>query len=978
MKKILLSLFCVITSINLMAQDHIYHQHEVYNKNITPYNDALETIQGKTGIHNIHSAEWKSFTANYPTWGAKFNTYTGLPHRAFGEPISFGSGTNFTQTAIQFMQQKLSAYNLPIADLIAQNAIADKKYVNVNFTQSHQQREILFSRATFRFAPDGKIVLFGLDLHKNIPSLNPSITATQAIDFAKNAISTTVLDAAAGNELKILPIPNGNVYAYHLVYVVTVNTQDSKEMPGTYYTLVDANTGDILYRQNKVKNISHKVKGEVHPITWSSPVVQTPLKNIEVIQIGVTYHTDANGNVTLPSATAPSTINLTGLWCKVVDDQTTTNISYNAGVLANNDSTLYDITAASTQATKVNAYYHVDKFHEFMKSKLPASFTDLDVQLLTRVDRTDGDCNAFYNGNSINFYYQGAGCASTAYLADVLYHEYGHGVTDQFWTANGTNFNNGAMGEGYSDMWAMSITDWPVIGPGFYLASSTTGIREYNAAPKVYPGDIIGEVHADGEIIAGAWWDTRINIGSLDTTSSLFAESHSGLANGPDGAEGQVYFDILIDALTYDDNDANINNGTPHFNAIVTAFAKHGIFLLSNTTITHVPALSSPALVGNAISADLLSDFPGLVGDVQVFYRLKAFGFNNPTDSLLCVNAGGGVYTATLPAAPAGSIYEYYYRIKDNQGIPVAYAPLNSRFTITSTQRNLPHLLPIGYDPVYTENFDAGNPALWSITLASDNATAGKWIVANPIASFIQGVNVQTGADHTTGTGKCAVTGNAASTTSSSGSADVDNGRTTIVTRTFDMSNMKNPAISYWRWYANSSGQNARKDFWRVMISDDGGNVWTNVERCYEPDVKWRRNVINVKSYKSNLSNITLMFIANDSATNGFIGGALLEAALDDFSIMDLSAPASINEINNLVANVFPNPATNLLQIHLPVMAKNIEAKIMDITGKQILVNNFANTNACTINTELVAEGVYFLHLEADGKKVVKKIIIDK
>ncbi len=971
MKKLFILLSSICVSSALSAQDQPAMHLDV-NKNITVYNDALEASQGKSGAHFQRSTEWQSFTSAHSGWTARFNVYTGMPHRAFGAPIPLGVQSNFAQAATTFMQQQLAMYNIPMQDLKLIGEVADKKYVNVNFAQRHQQMEVLFSRATFRFTKDGKLVLFGLDVHNNIPNLNASLSAVQAETYAKNALVSPILSVTTNPEMKILPVPNGKNYAYKLVYEVMVHTQDTKEMDGQYYTLVDANTGEILYRQNKVHSIDHKIKGGVHAINWASPIQNLPLANLQVVQNGLSYYTDAQGDVSLPSASAPSTLALKGLWCRVIDNQVNQDISYSA-VLANNDSTIYDTVAAFTNETKVNAYYHVDLFHEFMKSKLPASFTDLDIQLLTRVDRTDGDCNAFYNGNSINFYYQGAGCASTAYLADVLYHEYGHGVTNDFWGSNGLNFDNGAMGEGYSDMWAMSITDLPVIGPGFFLASSTNGIRRYNAAPKVYPADIIGEVHADGEIIAGAWWDTRINIGSLDTTSSLFADSHSGLANGPDGAEGQVYYDILIDALTYDDNDGNIYNGTPHFNAIVNAFAKHGIFLTSSTNIEHTPQLTAPALQGNTVTATLDTDWPALIGDVAIFYRKKGIT-TNPTNSVLCTNPSGNTYVATLPAAPAGTIYEYYYSIKDNNGNQVSYTPTNARFTIGATQRNLPFLLPIGFSTNISENFEGGNPQGWSIGLANDNATAGKWVVATPVSSAINGNIVQTDKDHTTGTGMCAVTGNAVSANSSVGTADVDGGRTAILTRVYDMSSMLYPAISYWRWFSNSSGTNPRKDWWEVYITDNSGNVWTRIERTYEPDVSWRRNIINVKDYKTDLKNIQMLFIANDSLKASFNGGSLVEAALDDFAILDLSAPESVVDIQGLDVQIYPNPSNEIVNFQIPELAKNISLQIVDATGKLIKQTALLNAKSGIISTVGIADGLYLLHIVADGKKQIIKL----
>ena len=43
---------------------------------------------------------------------------------------------------------------------------------------------------------------------------------------------------------------------------------------------------------------------------------------------------------------------------------------------------------------------------------------------------------------------------------------------------------------------------------GWDLVDPTISVRRYDQDRKVYPQDLVGEVHADGEIIAGAFWDT--------------------------------------------------------------------------------------------------------------------------------------------------------------------------------------------------------------------------------------------------------------------------------------------------------------------------------------------------------------------------------------------------------------------------------------------------------------------------------------
>ena len=65
--------------------------------------------------------------------------------------------------------------------------------------------------------------------------------------------------------------------------------------------------------------------------------------------------------------------------------------------------------------------------------------------------------------------------------------------------------SNGGLNEGFADVWAISLTENPVLGYGWDLLDPTIFVRRYDQNRKVYPQDLVGEVHADGEIIAGAF-----------------------------------------------------------------------------------------------------------------------------------------------------------------------------------------------------------------------------------------------------------------------------------------------------------------------------------------------------------------------------------------------------------------------------------------------------------------------------------------
>lgn len=980
MKKILLFFIVIFSTMSLFAHNDEGQFNP--NPNITPYHDAIDYLNGVTSTSFLSKPEWKAFIAKYPSWGARFSNYTQLPHRAFGEPISYPLGGNDPITkAKAFIQNELKDYRIPMDELVLTRNFNDTKFIHVDFKQVHQGKEVMWSNVGVRFSQDLKIVMFYLDAYKDIPKTNPAISQEEAIHIAEKAISTKIINSTVLPELKYFPLPNDGKTDLRLVYEVTVNTQDDEVLPGIYATYVDAINGQILYRQNKVNTIGFTVKGDIFPINSFDTKVSQPLPHLLVTINGTNYYTDENGVLNAPPAGPinPS-IKLQGKYFKMVTgvNGNTVNDFTPVGV-NNNDVVTYTPSNPNATERHINVYYHGNRIHDFMKMRLPL-FTSMDNALTARVDRTDANCNAFYNGTSINFYTTAGGCNALSYVGDVVSHEYGHGITNVFWQSQGKNFSNGAMGEGYSDVWAMSLLKNPYIGKGFYVNQPNSLIRRYDINPKVYPQNIVGEVHADGEIIAGAWWDYAVNLSqsmplstAVDTMSQLFSRSHYGLANGPDGAEGQVYYDILIDALQYDDDNNNLNDGTPHFNEIVEAFARHGIYLLMNTTIEHGAWGVYNAGTQVTLDATAIADFPAFVGNMKMFYRKKGTA---TLDSLLMTKSGNN-FTGIFPSTTMGEIYEYYFDLYDNAGQYATSAPKQSKFSIASKERNLPYHHIIGYHTVSSIDFESNLNAEWQIGVPSDNATAGKWVVDFPVGTFTNGAIVQTDKDHTSGTGKCAVTGNT-SPGAGVGTGDVDGGRTTLVSQEFDLSGYSSPIISYFRWFSNSqSSSNPRKDPWRTYASYNNGNTWFQLERTFQPDVSWRKAVfvpdLNVGT------KVRLMFIATDSV-QGAATGTWVEAAIDDIDILEIgNGPTGIKDIATLQSVVYPNPASSSLTILTNEKGK-IKYTLTNSLSQVVLsqTNQVDLNNKIQIDVQGIPTGFYFLKLEQNGRHSIHKITIKK
>lgn len=205
-------------------------------------------------------------------------------------------------------------------------------------------------------------------------------------------------------------------------------------------------------------------------------------------------------------------------------------------------------------------------------------------------------CNAFWDGNSVNFFRAGGGCNNTGEIADVMQHEWGHGI-DQF-TGGGAD---GARGEGIGDVVAFLSTHDARLGPYFFqgdgagirnadeLANpaglmSTTTVAA-NCPPDGGGGPLGYQVHCEGQIFSQAWWHLARNLRQKAVAAG------GGEAAGWFVAE-KLFFQSLPTSRTYvptgpqstydavmvvDDDNGDLTDGTPNGAEINEAFGHHGL-----------------------------------------------------------------------------------------------------------------------------------------------------------------------------------------------------------------------------------------------------------------------------------------------------------------------------------------------------------------------------------------------------------------
>jgi hypothetical protein len=939
---------------------------------------------------------WQTFKSAHPRWTVEFDQGSGKPHRAFGPAIAT-VGADPVQRAWQFMDQHLAPFGIPMQELQHRATNTTGKYHYVHFDQVHQGVSVLKGQLLVKMDLQGRVVLFGLDVHDDIAlDMAPTLTAEQAMAIAAEGLGP--VEATIPQGLRCLPIPRVRHTEHRLVHEVMVHTRQHGR-PGHYRCWVDAHSGELLYRWDEVLDGCHghdRPHGDDGGDNGADASVQAtvlpngPLAATEVVGLpdlrltinGQFLFTDGEGEL-LSGIPGPvdAVVQLRGRWANVTTNNSMPSFTT---TLQEGGNTLdFDPHANMRQRS---AYHSVNRIHAHMKAQLP-DLTGMDFVLPTIVDLAGGSCNAFYDGASISFYAAGNGCRSMALMHDVVYHEYGHGINDRYYQSFGGNIFNAALNEGYADLWALSLTTDPVFGRGYIQANDNSFIRRYDVNPKVYPVDLVGQMHADGEIICGAWWDTHILLGNdVQGMLDLFAEAYAGLQGTAfNGQEGQVFRDVLIDALQADDDDSDITNGTPNGVAIVQAFAQHGITLLSNAEIQHTPILAADADTSIPILAAVNVFFPydQYMAGVRVFQRI-----NGGTDwtSTAMTPLAGGVYTTDLPPQPAATLIAYYLGVEDVLGGLGGVRPMAAN----KPDPNLPHFILVGFTLEATEDADLLHElGTWTTGIPQDNATSGLWEQNVPIPSFSgangTGVMVQPGFQHTPGGEFCWVTGNALSPLAPMGEADVDGGSTTVMSDLLDLSGYDTPTLTYWRWYVNNppGGSNPNDDHWQVFLSNDGGGSWVPVEETRTSDRSWRRMAFRVEDVLPITATMRIKFVASDSIRPGahLEGASLVEAALDDIQLWQAGAPTvGVDERPVVIASLFPDPAQAEVNVLLAAHGvRGLQVEVVDIAGRVVLrpaAMDLASHGHQRINVRSLATGTYVLRIHWEGGRTARRFSV--
>ncbi len=973
-----------------------------------PEENTIITAEGVRSSHAFAKANatFARFLGANPEWDFRFDEVTNAPHRAWGNGIRIDGFPsinlmNAPQAGRQFVRDHAGVLNAQPENLrLLYSEIVDGK-VYQKYIQQYNGLDVLNSHVDLRISSDGRVFMFGSDYKQGITvSISPSLGVSAARAFAKAGFATPPPDdLITGGKLSILPIRYATRYDYHLVYNFVI-ASGPEEVWNTY---VDAHSGTVLWRKNMVVHfregdqhparptanvVNVRVTGSIAKDSWLYGYTTMPMASMYVNVGNKEYITDADGRFTADlgtETTAAVVARLAGPYVTVrrADSSVTVkNAKITTSAVAGQDLNIVWDQSNSVAAARMAAF-HINAVRKFVRS-LDASnkLIDIDKQI-TSVVNVASTCNANWDGSKVNFYASGGGCGNTGEIADVIYHEYGHAVNQFMYTRlRGSSMSNGTLGEATADILANMLRDDAHIGIGFVVNGANEGIIRNSDNSRVYPRDIVNEIHDDGMILTGAVWDMRKAIG-IDAARTL---THKVKYGTPDGvAAGEVFADYFIEMLVADDDDGNLANGTPHSADIIPAFIKHGIPasglslrqnpLGDQSSVTQPYALSGDILVASAINQNLLT-----VSEITCFYTTD--GWQSTQSTPLNITQSTKSFSGSIPAQKEGTIVRYYYECKDNYG---------SIFRVPSTAPQQDYLFLVGFErKVY---YDCETADSW--TVVSDCQT-GKWVRGKPVGTYNVSIGtppdvpwIQPNTDHTPGVGidKCWVTGNGAfNATDGPGFDDVDDGYTNLTTQTYDISQYREPVLRYYRWYSNNQGASPGVDFWNVRISSDGGSTWKTVENTNAADASWQPRVFRLRDFVDPTDKFQVLFSVSDSVTGK---QSLVEGAVDDFELLDINQtlsavedPGTLPVTLNLEQN-YPNPFNPTTAIAWTLPAEQaVQLRIYSPLGALIATlvdaKQSAGRHSLAFDASSLPSGVYTYVLVTGGVRLAKKMVVVK
>ena len=794
-------------------------------------------------------------------WVVRWNPATATPGTIYGTGLKIAdwrenSLAEARRHAVQLLKDQSELLGLGQSDFTEVIGARMGRTWTFTFDQSFRGIPALEGRVDVRVNMSGVVAMMGSRAWPIPADFNtvPRINANIATGAAWTAMGSEPTGAAPAPRLVIWgDMESKGLAPFALAWEVAVHSigADGEGTIGRYY--VDASNARVLHFQSdkhdcafigcqpKAATPVAEAKSSAALVSLietsksAAPTISTvtlmawtrvgvdagaalqnvPLRGIEVAVPGIgTRTTDANGQFDI-DITAPVTINVNGLdgthFAPISGVSAPSgSVIVNPGVNATIQ--LLTSTASTNEAAHTTTAYWVDRTNEWARSILgnsPQLATASNMGVTINITST---CNAYYTGNTINFYQAGGGCSNTAF-SSVVAHEWGHGL-DSFYGGI-ANSNAEGLSEGWGDIIGMYQLDSPLLGSGFQ--SPGVALRNGNNS-FVFPYSS-GSPHGAGQVWMGWAWRFREAM-RASVGTPLAVSITDNLVLGSIAADATTREQAVLEVFIADDNDGNLMNGTPHYAELESASLQKGIPYpeIQLVSLMHTPLSNTNVqLTAREVFCDAAA-ISGSINQMRIVFSTSAGTVTrnmHPTGQT-------DQFLAMLPGVTTGQVT---YRIEavHNSGT-VVRLPETGDFSYVIDNGN--------FSGFWLEGFESGGPG-WT---NGQNATQNDWQLGDPNgrSGTSQGIAWADPQNAATGTNSYGNDlGNLIGTANWNGryASNVDNwARSPVI----DCSNRTGVRIRFNRWLTVEEGIYDEASLWC-----NGQLVWENPANGNLVDTAW-------------------------------------------------------------------------------------------------------------------------------------------
>ncbi len=365
----------------------------------------------------------------------------------------------------------------------------------------------------------GKVTTY--DGRRKVGKLNtttPSVSLDSAVGAATR-LTKSAARAVTRRRLMVLP-PSRQTGAARLVWAIS-----SADGRGARTSYVDASNGLVLKTvvdAEKARAGTKLVRGTAR-VFDPNPVVKLQDESLRDRRDSATAVPSSGYSKRYLHRLRAGRHTLVGRWARIMNSDRATSRT-----------NTYAFNRANPYFEQTNAYYSVDSEQAYLQRLGFAAANAESQKVKTNAFRDD---NSYYDP-STDTISLGRGGVDDAEDPEVIWHEYGHAIQDAQVPDWGLTEQGGAMGEGFGDYMAVTMSqgtarngsrrtptacvmDWDATS---YTSGPTHCLRRTDRN-KMYPGDMVGEVHSDGEIWSRALWRMNQALGR-DVATTIIIESH--------------------------------------------------------------------------------------------------------------------------------------------------------------------------------------------------------------------------------------------------------------------------------------------------------------------------------------------------------------------------------------------------------------------------------------------------------------------